>query len=195
MTSLTELRARLRVDLADPTACLWSDPELDCFLAHAVCEFSAASPRRVTAVLPMALNEPMVSLAALHGLIDVVGVEYPLDRFPAHSVPVSRSSDALLLHIEGALEPPTAEDSCRVTYTASHLLDSDASTIPPQFDDLIVAGAAALASLEGAELETKSTGQERAAARARARLTAFRQLLHDHRPAIEVGGRTYRRPA
>ena len=194
MTSLTELRARLRDDLSDPTPCLWSDGELDRFLVQAACEFSAAAPRKVTAVLPIAPDEPIVSLASLRGLIEVVGVEYPIDQFPAKIVLASRSSNALLLHIQDSADVREAGYSCRVTYTASHSLDGGDSTIPAQFDDLVVAGAAALAALEGAELEGASSS-DRAAARARARLTAFRQLLHDHRPAVEVGGRTYRRPA
>lgn len=189
MTSLTELRARLRVDLGDPNACLWSDAELERFIDRAVCEFSRASPRKLTATMPTSLGEPTISLALLEGLLDVIAVEYPIDQFPPHSVRSSRSANALLLHLDAS----PAGDDCRIAYTANHRLDCHESTIPPQFDDLIIAGAAAHAALDGAQAE--NSAPDRGAARARARLTAFRQLLHDHRPSIEVGGRTYRKPA
>ena len=188
MTSLSEIRARLRLDLGDPTACLWSDAELDRFIGRAVCEFSHASPRKLTATVPTSAGDPTISLAPFEGLVGVDGVEYPIDEFPPRSLEVSRSGNALLLHFNG---PPAGAD-CRVSYSASHRLDCQTSTIPPQFDDLIIAGAAAHAALDGAQPEGATP--DRGAGRARARLTAFRQLLHDHRPAVEVGGRTYRRP-
>jgi hypothetical protein len=72
-----------------------------------------------------------------------------------------------------------------VFFTAAHTLDEEGSTLLDSAVDILLTGASAYAALELASahagvLNLDPSAVERYAAWSRARLTAFRQLLHTY---------------
>ncbi|HEY8490576.1 MAG TPA: hypothetical protein VIO14_06250 [Dehalococcoidia bacterium] len=147
--NLTELRSRVRLDLrdTDPTAQRWPDAALDRHIQRALRELSLAIPDEAAAQLTTTPGSRDLSLAGLDGLIGVDAVEYPVDRYPPAYVPFSRRGSTLTLLVETA---PQAAEPVRVLYARLHSLDAAGSTVPPQLEELLAAGAAAYAALEQA---------------------------------------------
>ena len=181
MPTLSDVRDRCRADLADASSDTWSDDALDRHIQHALAELSLAIPQELTATLETTAGSRDLSLVSLTGLIEVESVEYPLGQFPPSFVGFSSWGSTISLHTEAA---PTGEDA-KLYYTAAHTLDHDGSTLPDPLVDILVTGATAYAALEQAAATTNAltvdpAASERYAAWARARLTAFRQLLHTY---------------
>jgi hypothetical protein len=74
----------------------------------------------------------------------VEAVEYPVGQFPKSYQRFSLWVDVLTLLGE---DEPDGTD-CNVYYTRLHTLDEAGSTVPGQYDDLIVAGACGCAAVE-----------------------------------------------
>jgi hypothetical protein len=184
MTTLADIRSRLRIDLrdTDSTAYRWSDTALDRHIAHALEDLALAIPREASATLPTTAGSRELSTSSLAGLIDVEGVEYPAGRFPPASIGFSYWAGTLHLHTD---QPPDGSDA-RVWYRARHALDGSASTVPAHLEDVLLMGAAAYALLEIStySIDRLNTGgsdvTELYAASGRARLTAFNQLLQQY---------------
>jgi hypothetical protein len=130
-------------------------------------------------------------------LIEVEAVEFPEGEFPPSYVGFSQWGNTLALHTDRA---PDGEDA-KLFYTARHALDDTGTTLPGQFEELLATGAGAYAALEMSAFATDrlNTGgpgvAEQYASWARARLTAFRQLLFQHGRANRVRGRRLFTPA
>ena len=181
MVTLTDVRDRLRLDLADTGADRWPDDQLDRHIEHALSELSLAMPREATTTIQTTAGSRDLSLAGIEGLIDVETVEYPLGRFPPEYVGFATWDAVLTLHL--ALAP--SGDDAKLYYTAQHTLDDEGSTLPETAVDILLTGASAYAALELASahagvLNLDPAAVERYAAWSRARLTAFRQLLHTY---------------
>ena len=197
MTTLSDIRDRLRIDLHDPVTGSerWPDATLDRHIERAVEEVSLAIPQELTTNLATTPGSRELSIAAVDGLIDVERVEFPSGDFPPCFVPFERWADSLTLMLSTA---PNG-DGAVLYYTARHTLDAAGSTLPPFLEDLVVTGAGAYAVLEQSAftIDTLNTGgpavAEQMEAWARARLIAFRQLLLQYGRNNRVRQRRLRR--
>lgn len=179
MVTLTNVRDRLRKDLSDVSEERWPDDQLDRHIEHALSELSLSIPQELTSTLATTAGSRDLSIAALTGLMEVEAAEFPVGEFPPSYAGFSVWGITLALHVDD--EPDGA--SVRLYYTAEHLLDEDGSTLQGPLVDVLVTGASAFAAQELASgrtdaLTTDPAAAERYAAWSRARLTAFRQLLH-----------------
>lgn len=184
MTTLADIRSRLRTDLRDTDsgAYRWSDAVLERHIAHALEDVGLAIPRELTATLATTSGSRELSVSSLTGLIEVDAVEFPSGEFPPAYVGFSHWAGTLHLHTD---DVPTGE-SARVWYLARHTLDGSGSTLALHHEDILVMGAAAhaLVEISAFSIDRLNTGgaevHEMYAAAGRARLTAFKQLLHEH---------------
>jgi hypothetical protein len=197
MTTLSDVRELVRVELGeDAGGESWTDAELDRHITRALEELSSAWPRETTATLATTPGSRDMSLASLTELIEVEAAEYPLGAYPPSYVPFGRWNSVLTLHVEVA----AAGDDAKLYYTARHTLDGSGTTLDSFQVELLVAGASAYAALERAAstanaLTTAGAAPERFAGYARARLTAFRQLLQQYGRKNSVRGRRLYVPA
>lgn len=184
MTTLADIRTRLRLDLRDTDsgAYRWTDAVLDRHIAHALEDFGLAIPRELTAILATTAGSRELSIASLTGLVEVEAVEFPVGEFPPAYVGFSHWAATLHLHTDDA---PTGQNA-KVWYLARHTLDGSGSTVPVHLEDVLLMAAAAHALLEisAFSIDRLNTGGEEVnemyAAAGHARLTAFQQLLHQH---------------
>jgi hypothetical protein len=184
MTTLADIRARLRTDLrdTDSAACRWTDSVLDRHIAHALEDLGAAIPRELTATLATTAGSREVSLATLTTLIEIDIVEFPTGAFPPAHIGFSHWAGTLHLHAD---EPPAGQN-LKLWYVARHTLDGSGSTVPAHLEDVLILGASAHALLEISTyaIDRLNTGGEGVhelyASAGRARLTAFQQLLLQH---------------
>lgn len=183
MTTLADLRTHVRRDLrdTDPAAYRWDDDQLDRHIANALSELSLAIPAERAETITTTADSRELSLAGIDGLIDVEAVEYPAGQFPPSYAGFATWASTLLLQTE---TPPNGADAV-VYCTARHTLDDDGSTLTSEQADLVAMGASALAALEQSvatanELVTGEQASVRYGDWGRARLTAFRQLLHEY---------------
>jgi len=196
MTTLSDIRTTLRMDLGDPDSLHWDDDALDRHIAHALAEVSQSIPRELAVTLATTPGSRELSLISITGLIHVEAVEYPAGLFPPALVRFACWHTTLTIHSASAPDG----DNVLVFCTAAHTLDGSGSTLPPHLEHVLLAGAAAYAALE---LAARSAGQlnlngrapETYAGWARARLTAFHQLLHVHGRGSRVRSRTLYVPA
>lgn len=181
MTTLAEIRIRVREDLRDTEAERWPDDQLDRHIAHALSDLSLAAPQELTEEVATTAGSRDVSLAGLVGLIEVEAVEYPAGQFPVAFVSFSTWGGVLAL--QGATIPDGSD--AKLYYLATHTLDEEGTTIPGHLLDVLTTGASAYAALELASytadrLNLDPKASEKHLAWARARLTAFQQLLHTY---------------
>jgi hypothetical protein len=189
MTTLNELRGRVRRDLRDTDAAAyrWDDAQLDRHIGRALAELSLAMPRELSALVATVPGSRELPLAGLEGLIAVEGVAYPV------GVPAgwTRWGERVFLETE---RTPAGEDA-EVRYMASHVLDEEGSTLPEAFMDVLATGAAAFAAVEmsAGTIDRLNTGGAGVpgeyGAWGRARMTAFRQLLRMHGREGKLGMR------
>jgi hypothetical protein len=197
MTTLSDVRELVRLEVGeDAGGETWTDAELDRHITRALEELSSAWPREATATLATTAGSRDLSLASLTTLIDVEAAEYPLGAYPPSYVSFGRWKSVLMLHLEAA----AAGDDAKLYYTARHTLDGSGTTLDAFQVELLVAGASAYAALERAAstanaLTTSGAAPERFAGYARARLTAFRQLLQQYGRRNGVRGRRLYVPA
>lgn len=184
MTTLADIRSRIRTDLhdLDSGAYRWSDGDLDRHIARALDDVSRAIPCEKSATLATTPGSQEVSTGSLTGLVEVEAVEYPAGEFPPSYVAFASWQGMLTLHSQTV---PNGMD-VRVYYTARHTLDGTGTTLAGYLEDLVATGAGAYAALEWSVLaiDRLNTGGPAVAAEygswARARLTAFEQLLKHH---------------
>lgn len=152
MSTLADLRARLRQDLhdQDPAAYRWPDAALDRHLARALRELSLALPLSATAEVVAPGNSRDLSLASLPdlpSLLEVEAVEYPADAYPPCYVRFRAWGQTLGLLVP---EAPPAGASLRLYYGRTHSLDDAGSTLPEALEELLLSGAVGYAALEWA---------------------------------------------
>lgn len=180
--NIAEMRALVRRDLRDEGdgEQRWSDDEIDRHVLHAVHDLSRAAPLETVAVVTAVAGSREVALTSLRDLLDVEGVELPINLSPARFVPFSRWGGSLTLQGDAV---PSQGDQLRVYYTKLHTLDASASTIPVQHEDTVAMGAAGYAELAWASYATNrvNLGGEDTARQYRLwgkeRLDAFRIAL------------------
>jgi hypothetical protein len=198
MTTLADIRTRVRQDLhdTDSAAYRWPDDQIDRHIHHALDELSRAIPQELIATIATTSGSADLDVSALDGLITVERIEYPAGQFPPCYVPFGRWSGTVTMVVECL---PAGGDA-KLSYTARQTLDDSGTTLAGFLEDYVVMGAAAYAVLEqaNATIDVLTTGvsvPERFEAAARARLTAFHQLLMQHGRNNSVRARQLRRPA
>ena len=187
MTTLTDIRTRVRRDLHDEDASnyRWTDAELDRHIDRALRELGLAIPLEATASLTTAANSRDISVAALTDRVTVDAVEYPTGEYPPAYVRFSLWVDTLTLLVD---REPVGGESVSVFYGKLHTLDSTGSSLPQALEDLLATGAAWYAALEWATFATNRVnvgGQETW----HAYLTWGRELLAAFRAGLATHGR------
>lgn len=192
MTTLADIRSRVRKDLHDTDAATyrWTDSQLDRHVDRALNDLSLAVPVEKTATVATTNGSRDLSLSALGGLIAVEAVEYPPGEFPAAYAAFGRWAETLTIHVE----PVPSGGNAKLYYTARHTLDGSGSTVPAHLEDLLATGAAGYAALDLSSFTTDRVTTapdvaERYAAWGRAWLSAFRELLRQHGRANRVRAR------
>ena len=155
MTTITDIRGRVRTDLhdEDPQNYRWTDAELDRHIDRAVNELSLAVPLEAKTTLTTAAGSRDISIASLSDRVAVEAVEYPAGKYPPVYVRFSIWMDTLTMTmlIDGA---PGAGENVDVHYARPHTLDTAGSTVPPPLEELVSTGAAGYAALEWASFAT-----------------------------------------
>ena len=151
MTTLADLRDRLRVELHDADEARWEDDTLDVHLQRAVRELSGRAPRERKTTLTTTAGSRELNLASLSDLVEVTAVEYPVGQFPPCYVRFSIYAGTLTLLVDGA--PGDAEDA-GVFWGSLHEVDAGSSTLPVLYEDIVVLGATGYAAVEWASFAT-----------------------------------------
>ncbi len=182
-TTITDVRDRIRKDLKDTDSAnyRWADAQLDRHIDHALSELSAAWPQEKTASIAVTPGSRDLSLSTLTDLVEVEAAEHPIGSFPPSYEGFSRWAGTLTLLTDTA----PASGNAKLYYTARHALDGSGTTLTALQVDVLVTGAAAYSALEQSaytadRLTTTGEAPDRFATYARARLTAFHQLLHQY---------------
>ncbi len=142
--NLSDMRARVRQDLRDPSGDRWDDDTLDRHIDRAVRECSLAAPLEASAVL-VSTGTRDLALAPLAARVTIEAVEWPAGQYPPAYVAFSIWGDTLT--VETASPPPSGDDVV-VRYGALHTLENDGTTLPERLQDLVATGAAAYAAIE-----------------------------------------------
>ena len=153
MTTLADIRTRLRKDLHDEDATnyRWTDGELDRHIQHTVREFSLAVPLEAKSTLTTTAGSRDLSILGLTDMVAIEAVEYPAGEFPPSYARYSVWLSTLTLLTD---RTPGAGESVNVFWTKLHTIDGSGSTLPARFEDVIAAGAAGYAALEWASFST-----------------------------------------
>lgn len=182
MTTLPDIRDRIRKDLHDTSEERWTDAQLDRHIERALRDLTLSIPREGSALIATTDGDRDIDIGDIAGLVEIEAVEYPAGRFPPEHVRYSRWENTLTLHSDGE---PDGSDA-KVYFTGTHTLDDDGTTLPAALEDILATGAGAYAAIELANHSTDrlNTGggevAERYASWGRAAMTAFRQLLREH---------------
>ena len=146
--NLPTMRANVRRDLHDEDEdnYRWSDDELDRHIARSLAEFSQSLPLEQTADLATTNGSREVDISGLSDRVMVEAVEYPTGCYPPAYQRFAMWGDTLTILSDSV---PDGSDA-RIYYGKLHTLDSDSSTIPGQYEDLVALGAAGYALSEWA---------------------------------------------
>jgi len=136
--NLTEMRARVREDLQDEDAANYrfSNDQVDGAIERVVREFSLACPIEQQDEITTTADSKEIDLSSLSDLLAIVSVEYPMDLEPPFYQRFEMWADKLYMTDEG-----DGSKKARVRWHKWHTLDAASSTIPEQFEELIVLGA------------------------------------------------------
>jgi len=134
--TLTEMRTRVRQDLQDEDAAnyRWSNDEVDGAIQRAVREFSLAYPQMESTDIATTDDSRELDISSLTGLIAIERVEFPIDADPISYQRFQLWKTTLYMLDKGN------GDDARVRWYKEHTL-STSSTIPAQFEEIIVLGA------------------------------------------------------
>ncbi len=190
------LRARLRVDLADPAGARWPDNALDRHIHHAVRDLNRSAPREMLDC-SFTISDPAsreLDIASLAGLIAVAAVEYPVGGYPRRLRHFELWGTLLKLLTDTM---PVAGAPVNVYYTTQHVVDASGSTLPDHLEDVTLVGAAGYALLDylASTYDRVTIGDSRTADRLRAHaddlLMQFRQdltaLKRERRRVVATG--------
>ncbi len=183
MTTLTDIRDRVRSDLRDldPDASRWSDTELDRHITRALADVSLAAPLEAAATVATTPGSRDLTTSGLPDFLEVEAVELPFDAFPPRHVAFSVWAATITLDLPS---PPRGERA-RIRYLARHTLDEQGSTLPEALDEVLATGAAGHAAIAWSAFAIdRLTAGDDVAERFRtwgeARLRAFREQLREH---------------
>jgi hypothetical protein len=146
--NLTEMIALVRNDLHDTDSenYRWSDDELTRHINRAVAELSEGLPQPIKATLPTTAGSRELDISSLTDRIMVAAVEYPLGASPPGYQQFFIWGDTLTIVSGG--EPDGG--NCNVYYGVRHVLDTQGTTLPGKYEDLVAGGAGGYAAIEWA---------------------------------------------
>ena len=153
MTTLSDIRSRVRIDLHDEDSqnYRWTDAVLDRHIAHTVKELSLAAPLEAKTTLTTTAGSRDISVASLTDRVSIEAVEFPVGKYPPVYIRFSVWEDTLTILID---QKPGGGESVDVFHTKLHTLDATTSTIPKPLEDLIAIGATGYAAVEWASFAT-----------------------------------------
>ncbi|HXY75117.1 MAG TPA: hypothetical protein VEH58_07305 [Dehalococcoidales bacterium] len=143
---LMTMRNTVRRDLHDEDAenFRWTNDEIDRHIAHAVKDYSYASPIEQCAVLPTTAGSREIDISSLSERVDIEAVEYPIGNFPPSYQRFSLWDNKLT--ISGNRIPEGSD--IKIFYGKLHTLSALISTIPVIHEDTIVLRACGYAAVE-----------------------------------------------
>jgi len=145
--NISEMITLVRRDLKDETTPYqWSDDELSRHINHALGELSERVPLPAKATLPTVSGSRGVDISSLSNRVMVQAVEYPVDESPARYQRFSIWGDTLTI-ISG---PEPNGSDCYVYYGTLHTIDTNGSTVPDKYEDLVATGACGYAAISWA---------------------------------------------
>jgi len=135
--NLATMRARVREDVQDEDDAnyRWTNDQVDGAIERVVREFSIVHPIQQQDDIATVDSSRDIDISSLSGLIRVESVEFPIGENPSHYQKFRIWQDTLQMDDEGN------GDDARVRWYKEHTLDAESSTIPSQFEELIVLGA------------------------------------------------------
>ena len=135
--NLVEMRARVRQDLEDTDSAnyRWTDNEVDGAIQRVVREFSLARPIQQKNDIATTDSSTELDISSLTGLIAVESVEFPIGEAPPYYQHFQIWGDTIEMEDEGD------GSNARVRWYKEHTLDATSTTIPAQFEEIIVLGA------------------------------------------------------
>jgi len=135
--NLTEMRTRVREDLQDEDEAnyRWTNDQVDGAIERVVREFSIAKPIQQQDDIATTESSRDIDISSLSGLIGVESVEFPIGENPTYYQKFRIWQDTIQMADEGD------GDDARVKWYKEHTLDAESSTIPAQFEEIIVLGA------------------------------------------------------
>jgi len=134
---LATMRARVREDLQDEDAqnYRWTDDQVDGAIERVVKEFSIVYPIQQQDDIATVESSREIDISSLSGLIKVESVEFPIGENPTCYQKFRLWQDTIQMNDEGD------GSDARVKWYKEHTLNGSSSTIPAQFEELIVLGA------------------------------------------------------
>jgi hypothetical protein len=148
MMNLSEMRSIVRRDLHDEEAgnYRWTDSEVDRHIDHAVKDFSEAIPDELRLTKPTVAHTRSLDISDITDRIMVEALEYPVEQYPPHFQRFALWGNILTILGD---EIPDGSNAY-IYYGRVHVLDTQGSTIPLRYKDLIATGAAGYAVLQWA---------------------------------------------
>ena len=134
--NLVEMRARARQDLEDTDSAnyRWTDNEVDGAIQRVVREFSLARPIQQKNDIATTDSSTELDISSLSGLA-IASVEFPIGEAPPYYQHFQIWGDTIEMEDEGD------GINARVRWYKEHTLNATSTTIPAQFEEIIVLGA------------------------------------------------------
>jgi len=131
------MRGRVREDLQDEDAqnYRWTNDQVDGAIERVVREFSIAHPIQQQDDIATVESNRDIDISSLSGLIRVESVEFPIGENPSYYQKFRIWQDTIQMDDEGD------GSDAMVMWYKEHTLDAESSTIPAQFEEIIVLGA------------------------------------------------------
>ena len=135
--NLTDMRTRIRQDLKDEDAqnYRFTDDEIDGAIERVVSELSFRYPLQQQDDIATTEDSNEIDISSLSKLLKVYSVEFPIGLKPPYYQRFSVWQSTLYMTDTG-----NGHDA-RIRWGKLHTLDAESSTIPAQFDEIIVLGA------------------------------------------------------
>ena len=151
MTTLTTVRERLETTLQDASNERWSSDDLDEAIRRALEEFSLVEPHEQVTTLTLSSAGREIDISSLSNCLQVSRVWWPYEaadpEHPPRWRPFEVWGDTLYLDTDSK---PATGDVVRLWYTEQHTLDgldgASSTTLPPDAETILIAGAAGFAA-------------------------------------------------
>ena len=135
--NLPTMRARVREDLQDTDVLNYrfTDDEVEGAIERVVREFSLAYPLQQKTDIATTSGSGEIDISSLSKLLKVNSVEFPIDADPRYYQHFEVWGTTLSMEDKGN------GNDARIRWGKQHTLDAESSTIPEQFEEVIVLGA------------------------------------------------------
>jgi hypothetical protein len=144
--NLTQMIAVVRQDLHDEDSgnYRWTDAVITRHINRVLAELSESIPVPAKATVATVAGARELDISGLSDRIMVAAVEYPVEGTPPEYQQFSLWGDNLTI-LTGRCPDG---DNCSIYYGVSHTIDTQGSTLPGKYTDLVVGGACAYAAIE-----------------------------------------------